>query len=180
MIVAVATSNPVKARAVEEVFEETFPNANIAVRAVSVDLAIPEQPIGPEVEAGAIARARAAGASEAADYGVGIEAGLVRLDNDARWFSVQVCAIADRAGRLHVGLGPGYELPADIQDAVLAGEPLRDAFRRLLGVDDADRRGAIYHLSEGQLDRLDLTRFAIRMALVRCAAGGVRPANTEG
>jgi inosine/xanthosine triphosphatase len=133
---------------------------------------LPEQPIGDEVERGAVVRARAALPAKAApeDLGIGIEAGLIRLSIDGRWVSAQVCALAATDGRVVVGLGPGYELPERLQAEVLGGEPLRPAFERLLGVTDPDRRGAVHHLSNGWIDRESLTREAVRMAFLSLRA----------
>lgn len=165
MDVNVATRNPIKLQAVRAAVARFHPDADVCVHAVELDVGTPDQPIGSEIEAGAIARARAAVRHGNADLGVGIEAGLMQLPGSGRWLSVQVCAIADREGRTSVGVGPGYELTDDIRDAVLAGEPLREAFCRILGVGDADRRGAVFHLTEGRIDRLALTEQAVLMAL---------------
>jgi len=166
MIVAVETENPAKVRAVERAFREAFPEENVVVRRVACDLSTPEQPFGEEIERGAARRARAAARTSDVDYGVGIEAGLLALPRDDHCLSVQVCVIEDRDGVTSVGLGPGYQLPADIRQAVVGGEPLRDAFERLLARDDPERRGAIYFLTGGRIDRTELTLQAVRMALV--------------
>ena len=166
MNVSVATENPIKIEAVREVFPRFHPEEEIQVQACPMEGDLPEQPIGEETTAGAIERAKIAVKESDADLGVGIEAGLVRISGSERWVSIQVCAIADRAGRISIGLGPGYELPETVRNAVLAGEPLRDAFTRVLGVEDADRRGAVYHLSERRVDRCELTEHAVEMALV--------------
>jgi len=175
MNVTVATRNPIKVEAVRAVFERFHPGSEAVVHGVDLAIDTPEQPMGPEIEAGAIARAKAAADQEGADLGIGIEAGLMQLPGTARWISIQVCAIADRGGRVSTGLGPGYELPAAIRDAVLLGEPLREAFCRILDVSDADRRGAIFHLSGGLIDRLALTEQAVRMAFISLMASQESP-----
>ena len=58
----------------------------------------------------------------------------------------------------------GAEAP--ILEAVLVGESLRDAFERLLDVEDPARRGAVCFLSQGRIDRMELTIQAVRMALI--------------
>ena len=118
------------------------------------------------IAAGAMARAMAAQKHENADFGIGIEAGLMQVPGTSRWLSVRICAIVDRDGELSMGMGPGYELPTPILEAVLAGESLRDAFERLLDVEDPARRGAVYFLSQGRIDRTELTIQAVRMALI--------------
>ena len=169
MNVYVATRNPLKLRAVKDAFTEWFPNCEVVIRAVDTAASLPEQPLGDDVARGAIARAEAAMEPDEADWGVGIEAGLIRLPGSDRWLSVQVCAVADRDGRISLGLGPGYELPKELRAAVLAGAPLRRALRLSLSIDDAEDRGAIHVLSDGRLDRHEVTLVAVHMALVSSA-----------
>jgi inosine/xanthosine triphosphatase len=166
MNIAVATENPVKIRAVEEALAEAFANAQITIQQLALDLGLPEQPMNEAIAIGALARAKAAQKQLGADFGIGIEAGLMQLPGTSQWLSVQVCAIVDGSGRSSVGLGPGYELPQPIVEAVLAGESLRDAFERLLAQEDPDRHGAVYYLSNGLLDRAALTVQGIRMAII--------------
>jgi len=166
MKVAVATDNPIKMRAVEHVVSEMFGNMHVRIQQLSLDLDLPEQPMGKAIAEGAVCRAQAAQRQADADVGIGIEAGLMQLPGTKSWMSVQVCAIADRTGECSMGMGPGYELPQPILDAVLSGEPLREAFERVLEQDDPERRGAIFFLSDGAIDRMDLTTQAVRMALI--------------
>lgn len=165
MIVAVETENPAKLKAVDVAFREAFPNAGLEVRQVVCGLDTPEQPLDEAIAIGAHQRARAAVETPDADYGVGIEAGLLALPGSENPFSIQVCVIMDRDGTASVGLGPGYQLPKDLLQAVMHGASLRDAFERLLNEDDPNRHGAVYYLSGGRIDRTELTVQAVRMAL---------------
>jgi inosine/xanthosine triphosphatase len=169
MNIYVATRNPIKLQAVRDAFAEWFAEVEVNVRAIEPTGRLPEQPLDGQVGRGAIARAKSAVESNDADRGVGIEAGLIRLPESDRWLSVQVCAIADRRGRMAIGTGPGFELPDELRKRVLAGTPLRDALRSSVSVEDAQNRGAIYYLSGRRLDRYEITRTAVRMALVSSA-----------
>lgn len=166
MKISLATSNPTKLRAVTFVFEEAFPGERIDLQVSDADPTLPEQPMDEEILRCARARASACAAMDGIDCGVGIEAGLMRIPGSDRYVSVQFCVLRHQDGREFVGMGPGYELPAAIESAVRAGEPLRKAFERILKTDDDDRRGAVFHLSEGTIDRFDLTIQALRMALL--------------
>ncbi len=166
MNVAVATENPGKIRAVEQAFADAFEDREITIQQLSIELGLSEQPVGDAIGHGAVERAKAAQKHTTADFGVGIEAGLMQLPGTERWLSVQICAIVDRTGKCSIGMGPGYELPAPILDAVLSGESLRDAFERVLGQTDPERRGAVYFLSDGLIDRMELTIQGVRMALI--------------
>ena len=166
MNVAVATESPIKVRAVEQAFAAAFGKEEIVIQQVASDLELPEQPIGDAIAVGATCRAEAAQVRSTADFGVGIEAGVMQLPGSERWMSVQVCAIVDRTGKCSMGMGPGYELPKQILDAVLSGQPLREAFKGALDLDDPERRGAIFYLSDGRIDRMELTIQAVDMALM--------------
>jgi len=121
-----------------------------------------------------IARAKTAVESDDADRGVGIEAGLIQLPGSDRWLSVQVCAMADRDGRISLGLGPGFELPEELRAAALAGAPLQEALRMSLSIEDVESHGAMYYLSDGRVDRCEITLYAVPMALVSRANGLLR------
>lgn len=166
MKIAMATENSIKIRAAELVLAEAFDSEHIAIERIKLDLKAPEQPMGNAIAAGAMERAVAAQTHTDADFGIGIEAGLMKVPGTSRWLSVQICVIADHAGETSMGMGPGYELPESILEAVLAGESLRDAFERLLHQDDPERRGAVYYLSNGLMDRTELTVQGLRMALI--------------
>jgi len=79
MKIAVATENPVKIRAVEAALAEAFKGEEIAIQRITLDLGLPEQPMGDGIAAGATARAAAAQKHTNADLGIGIEAGLCRF-----------------------------------------------------------------------------------------------------
>jgi len=165
MAVHLITGNPIKVRAVETIVREFELSGPVV--AEDHDLGFPPQPINEQIEAGAILRAQAAWqrCEHAEDLGIGIEGGLLHLSSD-HWLSIQACAVAGSGNRIAVGFGPGYVLPPDLVESVLAGTTLREAFETRLGVEDPMRRGAVYYLSNGHIDREVLTREAVRMALV--------------
>ena len=165
MRINVATDNPVKQRAVEEAFREFFPAADLIVGRVPGPG--PAQPIGDEIVSGAILRAQAAIRTGEPDFGVGIEAGIVRFPGSSGWFAVQACAILDRSEKLSLGFGPGFALPEEVVDPILAGEEMRDVIRRVYRLSDEEvSLGLIHLLSSGRIDRADLTKQAVMMALL--------------
>jgi len=135
------------------------------VSAVSVPSSVPAQPFDEQVSIGAINRARAALFD--ADYGVGIEAGIVGFPGSNERFSVQFCAIIDRDGEVSVGHGPGYTLPSGVLAKLDAGSDLNREMSRISGIAEIrDKIGAIGYLSNGITDRLTITRDAVLMALI--------------
>lgn len=170
MRVHVGSSNPVKREAVRRVFARVLDLTaeELTVELVPVESGVPPQPRGDEVARGAVARATAALGIGEADYGVGIEAGLIRHDSLNVYFDVQFCAVVDRTGRVTVGHGPGFLYPPRVLNAVLqGGKTVGEAMEALTGVDRIGHKmGAIGYLSRGLLDRTRLSEQAVLMALI--------------
>ncbi len=172
MRVYVGSTNPVKAEAVRRVFARAFPDqaASLTVGLVAVDSGVPAQPRDEEVAQGAVTRARAALETSRgeADFGVGIEAGLLRCEPLRTYFDVQFCAVVDREGRITVGHGAGFVYPPRVLRAVLEeGRTVGEAMAELSKIPDIGKKmGAIGYLSRGLLDRTRLTEQAVLMALI--------------
>ena len=168
MIIKVGSMNPVKLGAIRAVMETRFPGAEFVP--VSVDSGVPVQPIGlEETLRGAKNRARAAFAG--CDMSVALESGLVPVPETATgYMNLTTCAIFDGA-EMYLGLGPAFELPAEVTRLVTEeGLELDPAVRRA-GLTDSERigyaQGIIGILSGGRVTRMDYSRPAVSMALVR-------------
>ncbi len=165
--VAVGSANPVKVAAVEQEFA-SFLHCPIAVEGHGVESGVPEQPREDETLAGARHRATAAFAAwPEADYAVGVEAGLNQDPAGGAWYDVQACVVQDRLGDETDGWGPAFRYPDWVTKRALQGEMISD----IVGPVAGDPRiggttGAIGYLSDGRMDRTELTRIAVRMALV--------------
>jgi len=165
MKVHVGTGNPIKVKAVQAAFEKVFSGELSEVRAIPVEPGVPSQPFGEQVIRGAMERARRSLGD--ADYGVGIEAGLVQFTGCEHLLNVQFCVIVDRFGRMTVGHGPGFELPNAVVEKLRAGSTLSDEVSRAAGIPEIkETDGAIGVLSGGRIDRLAITREAVLMALI--------------
>src|SRR5262249_39704027 len=150
--IAVGSTNPVKIGAARAVLGPLAPNATID--GVAVASTVSEQPLGDdETIRGAIARARAALADTGADYGVGIEGGVVEEHNGA----MRTCAwaaIVDASGRTGVGGSLAMSLPARVADLIRGGMELGHAMDALVGAHDTKRgAGAVGILTGGLVDR---------------------------
>lgn len=171
MIIRVGSRNPVKLGAIRSVMEPCFPGAEF--RPVGVESGVPDQPIGYEQTlGGAINRARAAFALEGAcDLAVALESGLIPVPlTGTGYMNLTACAIHD-GRQTYLGLGPAFELPAEVTRLVVEeGLELDPAVLRS-GL-TADPRigygqGLIGILSRGRVTREDYSRPAVSMALVR-------------
>ncbi len=165
MKIHVGTGNPLKVKATRAAFQAAFSDRPIEVVQVAVSSDVPPQPFEDDVAKGAILRARKA--LRDADFGVGIEAGLVRLPGTERYLNLQVCAIIDRADNLRTGSGPGFELPSHLVTSLQHGSTLNREMSRISGIPEIkEGEGAIGYLTKGVIDRFEVTYTAVLMALV--------------
>ncbi|HUV60877.1 MAG TPA: inosine/xanthosine triphosphatase [Thermoplasmata archaeon] len=162
--VAVATRNEVKVNAVRNVFTQIF--GLVEMIEVPTD-EVSRQPIGEETIQGSIERARSAIELTNADFGVGIEAGLIYVGALDKHLDVQYCTVVDSTGRVTYGHGPGFQYPPEVADAALSGRPIGEVMSRLTGIENIGHRGgSVGYLSGGIIDRTSLTEIAVLMALI--------------
>jgi inosine/xanthosine triphosphatase/pantetheine-phosphate adenylyltransferase len=161
--VHVGSDNPVKVRAVRRVLEDIFDRVRVA--SVPVATGVPEQPVDQQAPVGAMNRARSALSD--GDFGVGIEAGLLWDASVGDYLDVQYCAVVDRAGRVTLGHGPGFQYPPAVIERVKSGKTVGEAMADLTGVRAiGSKYGAIGYLTERRMDRDTLTEAAVLMAMV--------------
>lgn len=174
LVIMVGSSNPVKVGAVRTVIEravgaELVPNVDqVEVQAIEVASGVAAQPVGDEETLrGALGRAkRALEANPQATWGVGIEGGILRLDEGV--FTNAWCAIVDRQGNQAVGGGLLMPLPPAIVRDLDAGYELGDATDRLFGVKHSKQAGgALGHLSKDLSNRQHAYEEIFTFALVK-------------
>jgi len=165
MRVRVGTRNPLKVEATRAAFRAAFPGEPVEVIPAAVNSGVPAQPFGEEVLTGAIRRAKSALAD--ADFGVGIEAGLIQLPGGTRYLNLQVCAIVAWDGKMSFGSSPGFELPPEVLEHLQRGSTLNREMSRIAGIDEIKEKiGAIGYLAKGRIDRFKVTYEAVFMALI--------------
>lgn len=178
--IAIGSDNPSKLKGARKALHLAFPHARLQIRGLRAASGVHEQPVGFErTWKGALNRAGAAAKKwPRADYAIGLESGLIPLGG--RYFDMQLCALLDDAGRATSGCSMGFPLPKKVEQMVVgkkrkAGRrgpvrPLRslgDAVDFLSGQKNIGRRkGALYFLSRGLLERSQMTEQAVLCALV--------------
>ncbi len=164
MEVAVGTRNVLKVKAVKDVFKVVFGE----VRVIMVDVKSKKQPIGlEEIIQGAVSRARQAIDKTNAEYGVGIEAGIYDVPCVESYMDVQFCAIIDRRRRLTLGHSPGFMYPKEVVEKVMDGYEVEEIMEKISGIEKiGEKIGSIGYLSHNITNRLEVTRFAVLMALI--------------
>lgn len=164
--VAVGSDNPVKVEAVGVAARRLFGEAD--VRGFAVESGVPAQPFDAQTWEGARTRARlAAQRWPEADYGVGVEAGLVETPPAGGPMDVQACVVVDRAGRFTYGHGPGFAYPGHLVGRLRTGETVGDVMREVSGIEGiGQKEGAVGFLSRGHVTRVQLTEPAVLMAFL--------------
>ena len=170
MIINVASKNPDKLLAIEEVIQDYSFLAGARVVSIEILSGVSEQPISlEETVNGAVNRAM--NSFQNCDYSFGIESGLMQVPNSRTGY-MDFCACVIYDGKTHsLGLSRAFELPLGV---------VRKVFERGLNLNDAfveegltkDRRigahgGVIKLLTKGRVDRKEYTKDAIRMALIQ-------------
>lgn len=151
-LVAVGSLNPVKVGAARAVVLQLAPEAR--VEGVAVPSGVREQPWGDdETIRGALARAHAARVALDADWGIGIEGGVISMPDGG----VRTCAwaaIVSRRGQQGIGGSLSLELPHRVATLVRGGLELGHAMDQVTGAHDVKRGlGAVGILTSGLVTR---------------------------
>lgn len=166
LVVAIGSLNPAKVSAVEEVFKEVFEaEGGVEVFGLLVDSGVSVQPINEETFVGARNRAERALDAGAADYGVGIEGGLVELGG--RWYNLGFVVIVNRGGMVGTGTSGWFECPKIVLEEIGKGRELADVMDEVSGTKESrNELGAIGILTKNRVTRKNLYVHGVYMALI--------------
>ncbi len=147
------------------VFERLIPH--VTVEGVAVASGVPDQPWGDEETiAGARTRAEAARQALDADWGVGIEGGVVASPDGG----IRTCAwavIVNRAGKSGVGGSLSLELPSSVAALVRGGMELGHAMDSVTGEHNVKQGlGAVGILTGGVVTRQGAYETLVAYAMV--------------
>jgi inosine/xanthosine triphosphatase len=160
--VAVGSTNPVKVQATAEAFQEVF--GKIKITEKEVDSGVPDQPFGNEVIDGSKNRAKNVLKITNADFGVGIESGIMKLGG--RWYNLGFVTIIDKKGRIGTGTSGWFECPLNILEEIKKGKELGEVIDKSTGEKNVKKQnGAIGILTKGKVSRKDLYKHGVLMAL---------------
>ncbi len=164
-LVAVGSTNPVKIGATRAVLSRVA--AHASVQGIAVPSGVPDQPWGDdETIRGALMRAHASRAALDADWGVGIEGGVVAMPSGA----VRTCAwaaIVGRNGMEGVGGSLSLELPHAVGALVRGGMELGHAMDATTGEHNVKQGvGAVGVLTGGLVSRQQAYEMIVAYALV--------------
>ncbi len=163
--IAVGSTNLVKIRAVKNIARKIFRHAKII--ALEAPSGVPGQPRGDkQTQRGAINRARAARRAANADWGVGLEGGII--ENEFGTMTCAWVAIVDRRGRIGIGGSTNLLLPRTVAARIKRGAELGDAMDEFAKIRGVKRKmGAIGVLTKGLFDRRKSYEFLFALAAAR-------------
>lgn len=174
MKIVVASKNPTKLAAVEEILQDYPHLKDAAVEAIEVTTTIPAQPITlDEIVEGAVQRAKNAFVD--CDYSIGIESGLMPVpQTKSGYMDIGVCAIYDGTDS-HLGLSAGFEAPDPSIFRMVLDEKieLSEATKRA-GLTSHEKignaGGIIGILTKGRMERKEQVKQSLRTALIHLDA----------
>jgi inosine/xanthosine triphosphatase len=165
-VVAIGSRNRAKTEGVRRAFKPFFRGAEF--RDVDVTSKVRDQPMSmDETVEGARNRAELAIRKEGADFGVGVEAGLVEL-TAGFFLNVQIAAVVDSAGHLSYGCSSGFPIPARFVSKLRETPGELDRYtHELVGARKVrEEEGIVYRLSKRRLSRVEMTEQCVSMALI--------------
>lgn len=166
-IIAVGSTNPTKIGAVKIAFEKVFPNEKWDITGVAVSSGVSNQPMhDSESIQGATTRAKKALKELKADFGVGLEGGLHKIDD--KWFETGWAVVINKDGKLGVGSSIRMETPKSFIDLIEQGHELGTAtdiiFKRK---NSKQQEGFFGIMTHGHIDRANGYADGIVAALAR-------------
>lgn len=161
--IAVGSKNPLKLNAVEAVLENIFPGSEYI--AVTSESGVSHTPLSnEETISGAKKRAEDARKITGAEWGVGLEGGMVKIAGT--WFTCVWCIIRD-GEKETLGGGVHFQLPDQVVRGILdQGKEMGTCMDGLTGVTMSKRKmGAEGLLTGGLIDRETTFKNAVTYAL---------------
>ena len=164
--VIVASNNPVKLEACKLGFEAVFPGQSFALKGVSVDSGVRDQPMSDE-ETFKGASQRVQNAREQfpeADYWVGLEGGLETNGNEMEAFAWIVIESANQKGKSRTAT---FSLPTKVVNLIRQGMELGEADDVVFGKSNSKQKnGAVGLLTGNVLTRATYYREAVILSLI--------------
>jgi len=166
MDVVVASRNPVKINSTEIGFAKMFPERTFKIRGVSVPSGVPDQPMGDEqILEGAHNRAENVSKLTPADYWVGIEGGLKKVNGEMEAFAWIV--VKSKDGKIGKGKTGSFILPKKIVELIEQGKELGEADDIVFDQKNSKQaNGAVGILTNDVLTRTNFYETAVVLALI--------------
>lgn len=120
MKIAVGSTNPVKVNATKKAFQKVWPKKKWEVVGLDINSKVSSQPMSDtESITGATNRAKGVLEQAKADFGVGIEGGLTKINGE--WFDTAWMVIIDKKGKKGIGASISMPTPPTFMKKVHKG-----------------------------------------------------------
>jgi inosine/xanthosine triphosphatase len=165
-VVAIGSRNRAKTQGVRRAFKQLL--RDVEFEELDFTAVVKTQPMSmDDTVKGARQRAELAIKRKGADFGVGVEAGLVELA-DGFFLNVQIAAIVDASHHLSFGCSSGFPIPTRFVEKLRQNREELDAYtHELAGAKKVrEEEGIVYRLSGGRLSRVEMTEQCVSMALI--------------
>ncbi len=148
--VAIGSTNPVKIECVRQAFNLVFPNEEFEFTGVSVDSGVSDQPMSAvESINGATNRATLSLLQASADFGVGLEGGLEKIDDN--WYDSGWIVVIDKQGRKGIGSTIRLIVPAEIMELIENGMELGHACDKFYKEENSKQNNGFFGLATNDL-----------------------------
>ena len=174
MKILMGTKNPGKIEGAKEAFEKYFDN--VEIEGIAVDSEVGNQPFNQEILQGAKNRVKnlkkyAAENQIKADYYISSEAGIT--NSLGEWIAINCAVIEDKNGLQSVGTSQGYPIPDQYIEEIKELDLGKVMDKLFSGKELNKGKGGISYLTKNEVSRIDLTKNAFVMALIKYINGNI-------
>ncbi len=174
MKILIGTKNPGKIEGAKQAFEKYF--KDVEIEGISVESEVSNQPFDEEIFIGAKNRINnlkkyAKQNNIEPDFYLASEAGITNLLGD--WIDINAAVIEDKNGIQSVGTSQGFEIPEKYINEIKATELGIVMDKIFEGNNLSKGKGGISILTKDIITRIDLTRNAFVMALIKHINGEI-------
>ncbi len=174
MKILMGTKNPGKIEGAKEAFEKYFDN--VEIEGIAVDSEVGNQPFNQEILQGAKNRVKnlkkyAAENQIKADYYISSEAGIT--NSLGEWIAINCAVIEDENGLQSVGTSQGYPIPDQYIEEIKELDLGKVMDKLFSGKELNKGKGGISYLTKNEVSRIDLTKNAFVMALIKYINGNI-------
>ena len=174
MKILMGTKNPGKIEGAKEAFEKYFDN--VEIEGIAVDSEVGDQPFNQEILQGAKNRVKnlrkyAIENQIKADYYISSEAGIT--NSLGEWIAINCAVIEDKNGFKSVGTSQGYPIPDQYIEEIKELDLGKVMDKLFSGKELNKGKGGISYLTKNEVSRIDLTKNAFVMALIKYINGDI-------
>ncbi len=150
MKIAIGSQNPTKIKTVEKAFVCFWPKKKFKFIAIKTNSGVKDQPMSDEeCIKGAENRAKGAQSQTDADFGVGLEGGIVEVNR--KYFTRAWMVVIDKKGKIGIGSSISAPLPDKFMKLIHSGLELGEVDDIITGRKDTKKKNGYFGLVSDNL-----------------------------